>query len=109
MARRKLSTTVFVHRNVYGGGGTPGSGFASNAQLPIDSILGNQVEHELYSWPFAEAVRAGTSWIMTGYNMVNGTHVSANSEIINGVLKGEFGFNGGVMSDWGGTCGRLLH
>lgn len=90
-------------RNVYGGGGTPNSGFGSNEQLPIDSILGNQVEHELYSWPFAEAVRAGTSWIMTGYNMVNGTHVSANSEIINGVLKGEFGFNGAVMSDWGGT------
>lgn len=90
-------------RNPYGLGPTPGSGFANNAQLPIDSVLGDKEGHETYLWGFSEAVRAGSSFVMTGYNRLNGTHVSANSESINGILKGEFGFQGGVMSDWGGT------
>jgi beta-glucosidase len=43
---------------------------------------------------------------MTSYTMVNGTWGSANSETINGMLKGELNFQGGVMSDWGGLCER---
>jgi hypothetical protein len=47
-------------RNVYGTS-TPYSGFGRNEQLPIDSIIDDTTNHELYLWPFAEAVRAGTS------------------------------------------------
>ncbi|KAL2132311.1 hypothetical protein VTI74DRAFT_3947 [Chaetomium olivicolor] len=56
--------------------------------------------HELYLWPFAEAVRAGVGAAMTAYNAVNGSASSQNSYLINGILKDELGFQGMVMSDW---------
>ncbi|KAL2119336.1 hypothetical protein VTJ04DRAFT_6296 [Mycothermus thermophilus] len=56
--------------------------------------------HELYLWPFAEAVRAGVGAAMTAYNAVNGSACSQNSYLINGILKDELGFQGLVMSDW---------
>ncbi|KAL2262711.1 hypothetical protein VTK26DRAFT_362 [Humicola hyalothermophila] len=56
--------------------------------------------HELYLWPFAEAVHAGVGAVMTAYNAVNGSACSQNSYLINGLLKDELGFQGLVMSDW---------
>ncbi|KAK3684979.1 glycosyl hydrolase family 3 N terminal domain-containing protein [Podospora appendiculata] len=56
--------------------------------------------HELYLWPFAEAVHAGVGAAMTAYNAVNGSASSQNSYLINGLLKDELGFQGFVMSDW---------
>ncbi|KAL2266408.1 hypothetical protein VTJ83DRAFT_5760 [Remersonia thermophila] len=56
--------------------------------------------HELYLWPFAEAVRVGVGAVMTAYNAVNGSACSQNSYLINGILKDELGFQGMVMSDW---------
>jgi beta-glucosidase len=54
-------------------------------------------------WGFAEAVRAGTGYVMCSYNDINGTHACANAYTQNNLLKGELGFAGAVMSDWGGT------
>ncbi|KPM42660.1 putative beta-glucosidase F [Neonectria ditissima] len=56
--------------------------------------------HELYLWPFAEAVRAGVGAAMTAYNRVNGTTSSEHSYLINNLLKDELGFQGFVMTDW---------
>ncbi|KAK4147196.1 glycoside hydrolase [Dichotomopilus funicola] len=56
--------------------------------------------HELYLWPFAEAVHAGVGAVMTAYNAVNGSASSQHSHLINGILKDELGFQGMVMSDW---------
>ncbi|KAF7555686.1 hypothetical protein G7Z17_g2025 [Cylindrodendrum hubeiense] len=56
--------------------------------------------HELYLWPFAEAVRAGVGAAMTAYNRVNGTICSEHSYLINRLLKDELGFQGFVMTDW---------
>ncbi|KAK3903752.1 glycosyl hydrolase family 3 N terminal domain-containing protein [Staphylotrichum tortipilum] len=56
--------------------------------------------HELYLWPFAEAVHAGVGAVMTAYNAVNGSACSQHSTLINGLLKDELGFQGMVMSDW---------
>ncbi|KAK4127797.1 glycoside hydrolase family 3 protein [Parathielavia appendiculata] len=56
--------------------------------------------HEIYLWPFAEAVHAGVGAVMTAYNAVNGSACSQNSYLINGILKDELGFQGMVMSDW---------
>jgi beta-glucosidase len=70
--------------------------------LPVSSNLDDATTHETYLWSFAEAVRAGTAGIMSAYNIVNGTHASANSDALNGLLKTELGFQGFVVSDWGG-------
>lgn len=56
--------------------------------------------HELYMWPFADAVRAGTGSIMCSYNQINNSYSCANSYTLNYLLKGELGFQGFVMSDW---------
>jgi beta-glucosidase len=69
----------------------------------ISSNIDDRTMHELYLWPFADAVRAGVSAIMCSYNRVNQTYSCENSKILNGLLKGELGFQGYVMSDWGAT------
>ncbi|KAK7036371.1 Fn3-like domain-containing protein [Favolaschia claudopus] len=56
--------------------------------------------HELYLWPFAEAVKVGVGAAMCSYNKINQTQACQNSKIINGVLKEELGFMGFIMSDW---------
>lgn len=57
--------------------------------------------HELYLWPFMDAVRAGTGSIMCSYQRVNNSYGCANSKTLNGLLKTELGFQGHVVSDWG--------
>ena len=56
--------------------------------------------HELYLWPFQDAVHAGVGSVMCSYNRINGTYGCENSKAINGLLKGELNFNGFVVSDW---------
>lgn len=58
--------------------------------------------HELYLWPFADAVRAGTGSIMCSYNQVNNSYACQNSYALNYLLKNELGFQGFVVSDWSG-------
>lgn len=69
----------------------------------VDSISSNvddKTLHELYLWPFADAVRAGTGSIMCSYNKANNSQVCQNSYLQNYILKGELGFQGFIMSDW---------
>ncbi|TGO81176.1 hypothetical protein BPOR_1298g00010 [Botrytis porri] len=82
----------------------------TNSQLPdgtnIDAISSNiddRTLHELYLWPFADAVRAGTTSIMCSYNRINGTYACENTHLLNDILKGELGFQGYVVSDWFAT------
>lgn len=56
--------------------------------------------HELYLWPFADAVRAGVGAIMCSYQQVNNSYGCQNSQLLNGLLKDELKFEGFVMSDW---------
>lgn len=56
--------------------------------------------HELYLWPFADAVRAGTGAIMCSYQQINNSYGCQNSYTMNYLLKGELGFQGFVLSDW---------
>jgi beta-glucosidase len=60
----------------------------------ISSNIDDRTLHELYAWPFAEAIRAGVGAVMTSYNDVNGSASSQNSAMINGILKDELGFQG---------------
>jgi len=56
--------------------------------------------HELYLWPFVDAVHAGSGSVMCSYNRLNNSYGCANSKILNGLLKTELGFEGFVVSDW---------
>ncbi|KAK4933946.1 hypothetical protein LTR66_015805, partial [Elasticomyces elasticus] len=67
----------------------------------ISSNIDDVTMHELYLWPFADAIRAGTGSIMCSYNQVNNSYGCQNSYLLNYLLKGELGFQGFVMSDWG--------
>lgn len=50
--------------------------------------------------PFQDAVKAGTANIMCSYNKLNNSGACQNSKSLNGLLKGELGFQGFVVSDW---------
>ena len=65
------------------------------------SQVSDRVQHELYLHPFLRSVQAGVSSVMCSYNLINGTYACQNDVTLNGWLKGEFGFEGYVMSDWG--------
>lgn len=69
----------------------------------VSSNLDDRTMHEIYLWPFANAVRANCASIMCSYNRINGSYACQNSKTLNGLLKEELGFQGYVMSDWGGT------
>lgn len=59
---------------------------------------------EIYLPAFEAAVKQGGAWsIMGGYNLFRGQHACHNDYLMNKVLKGEWGFDGAVISDWGGT------
>ncbi|KAI0457960.1 beta-glucosidase-like protein [Xylaria acuta] len=69
-------------------------------QQAYSSNIDDRTLHELYLWPFAAGVKAGTGAVMTSYNAVNGSACSQNAYLINGLLKDELGFQGLVMTDW---------
>ncbi len=67
----------------------------------VDAIVSERALREIYLMPFQIAEReAKPRAYMTSYNKVNGTHASHCSRLIKGILRGEWGFQGLVMSDW---------
>jgi beta-glucosidase len=73
----------------------------------VSSNLDDRTMHELYLWPFANAVKAKAASFMCSYQRINGSYGCQNSKAQNGLLKGELGFQGYVMSDWGATHSGL--
>ena len=70
----------------------------------MSSDIDERTLREIYMPPFEAAVKLAKTWaLMTSYNRVDGTYVSERSDLVNGVLKTEWGFDGAVMSDWYGT------
>ncbi|TPX11120.1 uncharacterized protein E0L32_007981 [Thyridium curvatum] len=66
----------------------------------ISTNIDDRTLHEIYAWPFADAIKAGVASVMCSYNMVNNSYACDNSKLLNGILKDEMGFQGFVMSDW---------
>jgi len=58
----------------------------------VSTNIDDQTMHELYMWPFQDAVRAGTGAIMCSYNRLNNSYGCQNSKALNGLLKTELGF-----------------
>ncbi|KAG9750753.1 glycoside hydrolase family 3 protein, partial [Aureobasidium melanogenum] len=77
--------------------------YGFNITQPGSSNIDDQTLHELYVWPFADAVKAGVASVMCSYNLVNNSDACGNSYLLNHVLKSELGFQGYVMSDWQAT------
>lgn len=70
----------------------------------ISSEVGERALHEIYLLPFEAAIKRAHAWaVMTSYNRINGTYACDHDELVHGLLKGEWGFDGLVMSDWFGT------
>ncbi|ESP88835.1 glycoside hydrolase family 3 N-terminal domain-containing protein [Candidatus Halobonum tyrrellensis] len=69
-----------------------------------NDVVGERALREIYFPAFKAAVREGDAGaVMPAYNMVNATFCSQNAYLLEEILKGEWGFDGVVVSDWGGT------
>lgn len=70
----------------------------------ISSEVGERALREIYLRPFQIALREAKPWaVMSSYNRVNGTYACENDYLLKDILKGEWGFEGIVTSDWYGT------
>ncbi|KAJ5294655.1 hypothetical protein PENANT_c006G05588 [Penicillium antarcticum] len=76
-------------------------GYGYNITQSVSSNIDDKTMHELYLWPFVDAIRAGVGSVMCSYNQINNSYGCANSYTLNKLLKGELGFQGFIMSDWG--------
>ncbi len=67
-------------------------------------IVDDRTLYEIYLPAFKAAVQEGKAWsIMGAYNLYKGQHACHNQYLLNDILKGEWGFDGVVVSDWGGV------
>ncbi len=69
----------------------------------ISVVIDLRTQHEIYLPPFLGSVRAGVGAVMCSYNRILGIYACENAATQNGLLKGELGFQGWIMSDWGAT------
>lgn len=81
--------------------------FAANCQetdrLMVDEEIDDRTLYEIYLPAFKAAVQEGGAYsIMGAYNKINGYHCCENKMLLDGILRMEWGFDGAVISDWGG-------
>lgn len=95
-----------------GGVGTSAKHFLANNQehrrMTCSSNIDERTLREIYLAAFEGAVVKSKPWtIMASYNRVNGVHATECKEYLTDVLRGEWGFDGYVMSDWGAVNDRV--
>jgi beta-glucosidase len=86
--------------------------FAANFQdydrHGVSSDMDERTLREIYLPAFEACVKKGkVGAVMTSYNLINGVHASQNDYLINSILKGDWAFDGVVMSDWTSTYDGL--
>ncbi len=82
--------------------------FAVNSQetrrMTSDSVLDERTLREIYLAGFEHVVReARPRTIMTSYNLINGTYANENEHLLQTILRDEWGYDGAVVTDWGGS------
>ena len=87
--------------------------FAVNSQetrrMASDSIVDERTLREIYLTGFEIAVKEGhPRSIMSSYNLVNGMYANENKHLLMEILRGEWGFDGAVITDWGGSNDHAL-
>ena len=69
-----------------------------------NAVVDDRALYEIYLPAFKAAVQEGQAWsIMGAYNLYQGEHLCHNDRMLNKILKEEWGFEGVVISDWGGV------
>lgn len=86
--------------------------YAANNQetdrMRVSADVDERPLREIYLRAFERVVRRDRPWsVMASYNGVNGVPVSENARLLTGILRGEWGFEGIVMSDWGAVRDRV--
>jgi len=72
-------------------------------RLDSDSRATERAIREIYLRPFEIAIKEAKPWcVMSSYNIINGRRASENKELLTDILRGEWGYEGLVMSDWWG-------
>ena len=87
--------------------------FAANSQelrrMASDSVLDERTLRELYLTGFEIVVKeSAPKTIMSSYNLVNGTYANENAHLLQEILRGDWGFSGAVVTDWGGSNDHAL-
>ena len=87
--------------------------FACNNQeenrMTLDSVLDERTFREIYLTAFEIAVKEGkTKSIMSSYNLINGTYANENEHLLVDILRKEWGYDGLVVTDWGGNNDGVL-
>ncbi|WP_236655920.1 beta-glucosidase family protein [Streptacidiphilus jiangxiensis] len=99
---------AFVAGVQSGGVGTTPKHFVGNDsetdRFTVDIHVDERTLREVYLAPFEAIVRKASPWgLMSAYNKVNGTFMTEHQELNNDVLRGEWGFDGMLVSDWTGA------
>ena len=86
--------------------------FAVNSQethrMTMDEVVDERALHETYLEAFRIAVTEGRPWtVMSSYNKVNGTYANEHRELLDEILRERWGFDGLVVTDWGGNNDRV--
>lgn len=86
--------------------------FAANNQeerrMSIDTVVDERTLREIYLTAFEMAVKDGkTKGLMTSYNRLNGAYTNENMHLMQDILRGEWGYEGVVVTDWGGGNDRV--
>jgi len=87
--------------------------FAVNSQelrrMASDSVVDERTLRELYLTGFEIVVKeARPKTIMTSYNLINGTYANENAHLLQDILRKDWGFDGAVITDWGGSNDHAL-